>query len=155
MTPVKDLMTRKVITFTADTPVEHIAALLTKNHITGAPVVDEDGHVIGIISEVDIFTKKGATAADIMSPQVIAITEDTGIDEAARLLASERIRRLPVLAGGRMVGLISRADVLDFFAHSHWTCEVCGQFERGLEPPEQCSRCQSNNFRLDRSDPAH
>jgi CBS domain-containing protein len=151
--PVKDVMTREVITFSPATPVEEIAQTLARHHVTGAPVITPEGHVVGIVSEVDVFSKRGASAADIMSPHVISVSEETGIDEAARILASERIRRLPVLAKGRMVGLISRSDVLDFFAHSQWTCQVCGHTERGLEAPAECSRCQSSDFRLQRSAP--
>ena len=68
-----------------------------------------------------------------MSTHVISVTEDTGIDEVARLLAGERIRRVPVIKRGKMVGLLSRSDVLDFFAKTRWTCAVCGRWERGLE----------------------
>src|SRR6266487_4281343 len=116
MIPVKDVMTTHVISFHEDTPVAKVAERLAESHITGAPVVTNDGFVVGIVSEVDVFSKRGTVARDIMSPQVISITEDTGIDEAARLLAGERIRRLPVLKNGRLVGLISRSDVLAFFA---------------------------------------
>jgi CBS domain-containing protein len=153
--PVKDVMQRKVISFREDTPVDEIASTLAEKRITGAPVLSDDGHVAGIVSEVDVFTKKGKTAADIMSEQVISITEDTPIDEAARLLAGQRIRRLPVMAKGKMVGLLSRSDVLDFFAHTHWTCTVCGNMERGLEQPESCPHCGNKEFHLDRAHPGH
>src|SRR5437588_3114992 len=155
MIPVKQLMTTKVVTFREDTPVDEIAARLATSHITGAPVVSGDGFVIGIVSEVDVFSKRGTAARDIMSPQVISITEDTGIDEAARLLAGERIRRVPVIKGGKMVGLLSRSDVLDFFAKTRWTCNVCGRWERGLERPERCFSCSSTDIHLERADPGH
>lgn len=153
MIPVKQVMSKKVISFAEDTPVAEIAELLTRHHITGAPVVTEDGHVVGIVSEVDVFGKRGATAKDIMSPHVISVSEDTGVDEAARLLAGERIRRLPVMARGKMVGLISRSDVLDFFATSHWTCRVCAHTEHGLQQPESCRQCQGTDFTLERASP--
>src|SRR5205085_6224738 len=153
MIPVKEVMTRNVITFREDTPVEEIAQTLSSRRITGAPVVAGDGLVVGIVSEVDVFSKKGAVAKDIMSPHVISVTEDTGIDEAARLLAGERIRRLPVMARGKMVGLISRSDVLDFFATSHWTCPTCGHTEHGLQAPAVCRQCQGTEFRLERASP--
>ena len=89
------------------------------------------GGLFALVSELDVFSRKGETAKDIMSPNVISITEDTTIVEAAALLAGERIRRLPVLASGRLVGLISRSDVLDFFAQSHWTCETCANSVHG------------------------
>jgi len=117
----------------------------------GAPVVAGDGLVVGIVSEVDVFTKKGKLARDIMSPNVITVTEDTGIDEAARLMGGERIRRVPVIKRGKMVGLLSRSDVLDFFAKTRWTCNVCGRWERGLERPERCFSCSSTDIRLERA----
>lgn len=155
MIPVKELMTTKVITFEEDASLEEVAQALAEHRITGAPVLGEDGHVIGIVSEVDVFTKKGKTVRDIMSRHVISVTEDTGIDEAARILAGERIRRLPVLRAGRMVGLISRSDVLEFFAHTQWTCATCGHWERGLEAPTVCALCQGSDFRLERGSPGH
>ena len=155
MIPVKEVMTRNVITFHEDTPVEEVAQTLTSKRITGAPVVAGDGAVVGIVSEVDVFTKKGKVAREIMSPHVISVTEDMGIDEAARLLAGERIRRVPVIKRGKMVGLLSRSDVLDFFAKTRWTCAVCGRWERGLERPERCFSCSSTDIHLERADPGH
>jgi CBS domain-containing protein len=151
MTAVKEVMTTEVISFHEDTPVEEIAERLSQGHITGAPVVTGDGFVVGIVSEVDVFTKHGAVARDIMSPHVISITEDTGIDQAARLLAGERIRRLPVLRHGRLVGLVSRSDVLEFFATRVWTCTRCGHGEHGLEAPPRCASCSGTAFTLERA----
>lgn len=153
MIPVKEVMTTHVISFHEDTPVHEIAERLSGSHITGGPVVNGDGYVVGIVSEVDVFSKRGAVARDIMSPQVISITEDTGIDEAARLLAGERIRRLPVLRNGRLRGLISRSDVLEFFATRVWTCIECGYSEHGLEVPKRCAACSGSEFRLERAHP--
>jgi len=151
MTPVKEVMTTEVISFREDTPVDEIAERLASGHITGAPVVTADGFVVGIVSEVDVFSKRGAVARDIMSPHVISITEDTGIDAAARLLAGERIRRLPVLRHGRLVGLLSRSDVLEFFTARVWTCVACGHGEHGLEAPEHCASCSGTEFTLERA----
>jgi rubrerythrin len=71
------------------------------------------------------------------------------------LLIGERIRRVPVIKQGKMVGLLSRSDVLDFFASTRWTCNVCGRWERGLETPERCFSCSSTDIRLERADPGH
>lgn len=155
MIPVKEVMTKDVITFKDDTPVDELAKTLALKHITGAPVVAADGHVVGIVSEVDVFSKKGKLARDIMSSHVITVSEDTGIDEAARLLIGERIRRVPVMKRGKMVGLLSRSDVLEFFATTRWICDVCGHWERGLEMPEKCHSCSSTNIHLERGDPGH
>ncbi|MGH7764061.1 MAG: CBS domain-containing protein [Candidatus Dormibacteraceae bacterium] len=155
MIPVKEVMTRNVITFREETPLDEIASTLLSNRITGAPVVSGQGHVVGIVSETDVFSKKGKVARDIMSSHVISVSEDTGIDEAARLLIGERIRRVPVIRGGKMVGLLSRSDVLDFFAKTRWTCDVCGWWERSLERPERCYSCSSTTLHLERADPGH
>jgi CBS domain-containing protein len=155
MIPVKEVMTTNVISFREDTPVEEIALTLTTKRITGGPVVSSDGQVVGIVSETDVFTKKGKVARDIMSQHVITVSPDTGIDEAARLLVGERIRRVPVVKRGKMVGLLSRSDVLDFFATTRWTCNVCGRWERGLEQPGRCHSCSSTDIRLERADPGH
>ena len=153
MPAVKDVMTRDVITFKADTPIDQVAEILSRKRITGAPVLDGDGYVVGIVSEIDVFSKAGSTASDIMSPNVITVGEDTSLEEVATIMAGERIRRLPVLAGGRLIGLVSRSDVLDFFALSHWTCETCGSYQHGLHQPDQCPHCGGTSYRLDRSSP--
>jgi len=150
---VKDVMNRHVISFAEDTPVDEIAKTLTEKKITGAPVLGKHGEVIGIVSELDVFSRKGESARDIMSPNVISITEDTTITEAAALFAGERIRRLPVLSKGKMVGLLSRSDVLDFFTRSHWTCRRCGHSERGLQAPASCRHCTGTDFVLERTQP--
>src|SRR5438309_3014662 len=137
MIPVKEVMTRNVITFREDTPVEEIASTLTSKRITGAPVVANEGHVVGIVSETDVFSKKGKTAREIMSPRVISVTEETGIDEAARLLIGERIRRVPVIRGGKMLGLLSRSHQLDVIPKTRSTCNRCCQWARNLERPVQ------------------
>src|SRR5438046_10476381 len=120
MIPVKEVMTRNVITFREDTPIDEIASTLLSKRITGAPVVASEGHVVGIVSETDVFSKQGKTARGIMSPRVISVTEETGIDEAARLLLRERIRRVPVMRGASMVALLSGSHVLDLCAKT--TC---------------------------------
>src|SRR5947208_16833077 len=101
MIPVKEVMTRNVITFKEDTPVEEIAQTLTSKHITGAPVVAGDGLVVGIVSVVAVSLKKKSLARDILSPHVIKVTADTGIDTAERISACERNRRSPVTKRSR------------------------------------------------------
>src|SRR5579862_667093 len=103
MPAVKDVMTREVITFDEKTPLTEVAETLSKRHITGAPVLDPDGYVIGIVSVVDVFARHGATARDVMSPNVITVGEETSLEEVAQIMAGERIRRLPVLAAGKLI----------------------------------------------------
>jgi CBS domain-containing protein len=153
MPAVKDVMTRDVISFEEKTPLDEVAETLSRRHITGAPVLDPDGYVVGIVSEVDVFARHGQTARDVMSPNVITVGEETSLEEVAEIMAGERIRRLPVLSAGKLVGLVSRSDVLDFFAQSHWTCETCGAFQHGLTQPESCRHCGGTSYRLDRGLP--
>jgi CBS domain-containing protein len=155
MIPVKEVMTKNVTSFREDTPLDEIALTLASKHITGAPVLGPEGHVVGIVSETDVFSKRGKVARDIMSERVISVSEETGIDEAARLLIGERIRRVPVIRDGKMVGLLSRSDVLEFFAKTRWTCAVCGWWERSLERPARCHSCSSTELHLERADPGH
>ena len=106
------LMNRDVITVPPTMPVAELAALLAERRISGAPVVDDTGRVLGVVSEVDILGRPGATAGDIMSRGVISVSEDTEIEEVAHLFLNQRIRRVPVLADGRLVGIVSRSDLL-------------------------------------------
>src|SRR5258708_40255519 len=139
MIPVKEVMTRNVITFREDTSLDEVAATLLEKRITGAPVVSGEGHVVGIISETDVFSKKGKVARDIMSQRVISVTEETGIDEAARLLIGERIRRGPGIRGGQMGGPLSPSDVLEVFAQTPGTSKGCGGWGPSLEKPARCT----------------
>jgi CBS domain-containing protein len=153
MITVREIMTTNIISVKANESVEKVAELLARNRISGMPVVDEAGHVVGMVSEIDVITKKGKTAADIMSKHVISVSPDTGVEEAALILAGKRIRRMPVIEKGKMIGIVSRADVLNLFASIHWTCERCGHYERGLVPPKECAYCQGTEFTLQRGSP--
>ena len=148
--PIREIMTTNVITVPGTMPVNDVARLLDEKRITGLPVVDERGHVIGVLSEFDIISRQGGTAADIMSPQVISVTEETDAEEVAQLLTNRRIRRVPVLAGGRLVGIVSRSDLVRLFMLTRWVCEVCGYFERGFERPARCASCGAERVVLRR-----
>lgn len=109
----RDIMTREVVTVTPDTPVEELAKVLTDRRISGVPVVDEAGNVVGIATEADILAKgRVGKVADIMTREVISVCEDTPIDEIARVLADKGIKRVPVLREGKLVGIVSRADIV-------------------------------------------
>ena len=147
---VREIMTRDVITVPATMPVKEVAALLSDKRITGVPVVDEGGNVVGVLSEYDVISRQGATVGDIMSPQVISVTEDTDAEEVASLLTNRRIRRVPVLAGGKLAGIVSRSDLMRLFMTTRWVCENCGFFQRGLERPAHCENCGSDRLVLQR-----
>ncbi|HWP23787.1 MAG TPA: CBS domain-containing protein [Candidatus Binatia bacterium] len=112
----KDLMTTDIITVPPTLSIKQLAMTLIKNQISGAPVVDKKGKIIGIVSEADLVAKKGKDVRSIMSKKVISITEDTPIEEIAQLMARHNIKRLPVMNGGKTVGIVSRADIVNAIA---------------------------------------
>jgi CBS domain-containing protein len=138
---VEKIMTRDVLTVAAGTPLKEVAALLAANHISGVPVADPDGTVLGVVSEADILCKEegfppnpgrvsgwllrrmdgeldkiGARrAADAMTAPALTVRPAQQVSEVARLMVGHRINRLPVVADGRLVGIVSRADLVRAF----------------------------------------
>jgi CBS domain-containing protein len=112
----KDIMTREVVTVSPSLPVKMLANLLIKNQISGAPVADKKGQIVGLVSETDVIAKKGKQVKTIMSNKVVQITEETPVEEIARLMTAHKIRRLPVMRGKSLVGIVSRADVVGAIA---------------------------------------
>jgi CBS domain-containing protein len=112
----RDLMTRDVITVSPTTSLKNLATILIKNQISGAPVVAKDGKIIGIVSEADIVAKKGKDVKAIMSKKVISLSEETPVEEIARLMTTHKISRLPVMRRDEVVGVVSRADVVNAIA---------------------------------------
>ena len=117
-----DIMTRKVATINPGASVQEAAQLLDQKRISGAPVVDPDGKIIGIITEADIISKvdrEGLCVIDIMSHDVIAVDEETPVNEIAALLTERKIKRVPVVEKGKLVGIVSRADIVHAVAQGH------------------------------------
>ena len=138
---VGEIMTQNVHSVTDDAPVRDVARMLDRYRISGVPVCDGDGHMVGLISEFDLIAKPAArTAGEAMTRDVISVMEDTSVDEVRYLLVSRRIKRVPVLRGTRLVGIVSRADLVREIALT-WVCQVCGDTERGKDPPNQCPSC--------------
>jgi CBS domain-containing protein len=112
----KDIMTRDVITVNPTMTVKSLAMTLIKNQISGAPVAGKGGKIVGVVSEADIVGKKGKDVKSIMSTKVISVAEDTPVEEIARLMTTHKIKRLPVMRGGEVVGVVSRADIVSAIA---------------------------------------
>jgi len=115
----RDIMTRNVFTTTPQTTIRDAARILAEQHISGLPVVDESGKIIGMVTEADIISKPGKIVADIMTKDVIAVKEDTPVEEIASLLSKRKIKRVPVVNEGRIVGIISRADIVHAVAEGN------------------------------------
>jgi CBS-domain-containing membrane protein len=138
---VHEIMTPNVISVTQDAPVREVAQVLDRHRISGLPVCDGQGHIVGVISEYDLIAKPDAhTAGEAMSRDVISVMEDTSVDEVRFLLVHRNIKRVPVLNGQRLVGIVSRADLVREIALT-WVCQVCGDHERGQNPPGECPKC--------------
>jgi CBS-domain-containing membrane protein len=147
---VGEFMTSEVITVPTTMPVEEVARVLRERQITGLPVLDERDRVVGVVSDIDIVSRRGAVASDIMSPEVISVTTETDAEAVVAIMANRRIRRVPVLAEGQLVGIVSRTDLVRLFQVTRWACDRCGYFERGFTRPTVCSACSSTDITLQR-----
>jgi CBS domain-containing protein len=144
---VKEIMKSPVYTAGVDMPTADVAKLLVQHRISAVPVVDASGAVVGLVSEHDLISRSGPTAFEVMSPGIVSVTEDTDVDDVRHLLVDRRIRRVPVLSGGQLVGVMSRADIVALIA-MEWVCEVCGTQARGERPPASCPTCAADTVRF-------
>ena len=108
----RQIMTKEIITVTPSMTVKSLANTLIKNQISGAPVTGKDGKIIGIVSEADIVANKGKDVKALMSKKIISVVEDTPVEEIAQLMTTHKIKRVPVMRGGKVVGIVSRADIV-------------------------------------------
>jgi CBS-domain-containing membrane protein len=121
----KDVMSDGVMSVTADATVFEAAVLLVNTHVSAMPVVDKDGIMVGIVSEADVMARAIAGHAEgaadptrtervtsVMSKNVISVTEETPLPDIVILMARHRIKRVPVLRGKAVVGVVSRIDLL-------------------------------------------
>lgn len=143
---VGEMMTREVVTVRPEVPLKEVAVLLVERRISGVPVVDAAGGLLGVVSEADFVAKEVAvadglhepkhhllrgedreaaarlargratTAGEAMTSPPITVTAETPLADAARLMQSRNINRLPVIDGDLLVGIISRADIVRAFA---------------------------------------
>jgi CBS domain-containing protein len=117
-----DIMTRNVCTIQPEASAQQAAQLLDQKRISGAPVVNAQGQLIGMITEADIISKvnrEGLRVADVMTHELIVVTEETPVGEIAQLLTERKIKRVPVVSDGKLVGIVSRADIVHAVAEGH------------------------------------
>ena len=141
----QQIMTQHVITIGADAPIAEAVDAMLRHHISGLPVVDAGGDLIGIISEGDFIRRAeigtqqkrgrwlsflvgtdrvaadfvrshGRKVGEIMTPDPLTISENTPLDELVEIMESNKIKRLPVVRGNRMVGIVTRSDFLPTLA---------------------------------------
>ena len=98
------------------------------------------GRLVGLITELDLIAKSGSRVGDVMVRGVISVSPETPIEEVAHLLANRKIRRVPVLDGEKLVGIVSRSDLIKQMA-MRWVCHVCGGVVRSGSLPERCPTC--------------
>jgi CBS domain-containing protein len=145
---VSQIMTSDVVVAAPDTSVNAIAKLMDARRISGVPVVDAEGHVVGIVSELDLIVRNarleppaffqlldgripletpahykkrlqhmlGTQARDVMSEQVVTIGPDQEAEALADLMVKRRVNPVPVVEGERLVGIVSRADIIRMMA---------------------------------------
>jgi CBS domain-containing protein len=147
MLTVRDVMTDAVVSVHPSTPLREVARLLVEHRISGVPVVADDGQVVGIVSEADFLVKEqGAkavqhrrfarligdsaafnaqqaklaarTAGEAMTSPAITASPAMSTSQAARAMTARSVNRLPVVDGGRLVGMVTRADLVRAFVRS-------------------------------------
>jgi CBS-domain-containing membrane protein len=140
-----DVMVRDVVTVKPDDKVAEAVRLLTEHDVSALPVVDDDENVVGVISESDLLHREeigtekqrpwwleavtpastlagefakshGRRVEECMSTDVISASEDTSLEEIATLLERHRIKRVPILRGGKLVGIVSRSNLIQALA---------------------------------------
>jgi predicted transcriptional regulator len=111
----RDLMKTEVITVEPSLPAQAAAELLAFHRISGLPVLD-NGRLVGVVTEVDVIGKQGNTVGEIMTPNVVTVQEDTPARDLATLLTSRGYRRVPVVRGDQLVGIVSRGDMVRWVA---------------------------------------
>jgi CBS domain-containing protein len=141
---IRDVMTENVFTVTADTPLKVVATRMLEYGISGMPVVEEEDHVLGVVSETDILFKErtapdrsglvdwlvhygedpplakldARTAGDAMTTPAVTIPSGRSVEDGATLMLDLRIDRLPVVDSGHLVGIVSRTDLVRAFTRS-------------------------------------
>src|ERR1700730_6324660 len=138
---VRDVMTPRVISIEADAPIMRAVRLMLQNRISGLPVVGPKGELVGMVTEGDFLRRgeigtqrrrnrwlefligpgrladeyvhaRGRRGGEVMTRERVPVPEDPPLDEVVRLMERHRIKRLPVLRDGKLVGIVTRANIM-------------------------------------------
>ena len=119
MLEAKDIMTKNVVCIKKDTLVVDAMRIMSKKNITGIPVVEEDMTLVGILSEQDVLRlfhtyedEKDRTVNDFMTQPAVHFEEEERLLDVCYCLRDNSIRRVPITSNGKVVGVISRSDIL-------------------------------------------
>jgi CBS domain-containing protein len=138
VTTVGSVMTRCPVSVRADTPFATVAAILTRGAIGAVPVVDRVGVLVGVVAEGDLLGGRdgaGLTARDLMDPRPRTVAEDIALPAAARMLTERGVRRLFVTERGRLVGVVSRRDLLATYLRADDEIRVDVEHVLADQPP--------------------
>ncbi len=159
-----EVMTPKVVTIRPDTPLVEAARLMLQSGISGLPVVDDAGHLVGIVTEGDFLRRAetgtehrrprwlefllgpgrladeyvrshARTVREIMTPKVITVSEDTPLQDVVAIMERRRIKRVPVVRDDKIVGIVSRANLVQALAH-------LAEESSGSKPDDEMMRAQ-------------
>jgi acetoin utilization protein AcuB len=140
---VRERMSRKPVTITADTPITEALKVMRQKHVRRLPVLDQEGRMVGIVSEKDLLYASPSPAtslsiyemhyalthlqtSELMSTEVITVTPETPVEEAARIMADNKIGGLPVMEDDWLAGIITETDIFKVFL------EMLGARDKGI-----------------------
>ncbi|MCX5781341.1 MAG: CBS domain-containing protein [Elusimicrobia bacterium] len=118
MLKARDIMTKNVITISPDKTLDEAIKILVDNKISGMPVCDDKKKVLGMISEKDVLNfifsgnTKTTTVGEAMSKEIISFNSDTDIDKLSLVMSEKKIRRVPIIDDGVLVGIVSRRSII-------------------------------------------
>jgi acetoin utilization protein AcuB len=113
---VVERMTTQLVTITGETTVGQALAIIEARHLRHLPVLDDKDALVGIVSEKDLLrARPDDPVQEVMTRDVITVTEYTALEEAARIMADHKISSLPVMRNGKLVGIITETDLFKIF----------------------------------------
>lgn len=130
MAKAQDLMKTDVLSVTKDMDIYAAIRIMAAHNVTGLPVVDEDRCLVGVVTEKDVLTllynneDRPGQVKDFMTPEVVAFEQDEDLLKVAESLCKNHFRRVPVTHQGKLVGILSRKDIIRHIKEHHLKIEV-------------------------------